>query len=153
MKKTFQIQFKTRWSDFDPNRHMRHTAYNDYAAEVRVRFFEAHDFHINDFARFNIGPILFREETNFFKEIHIGEDITADMELLSATRDFERWIFKHRIYNQKGEVSAEIKATGAWIDLQKRKLTVLPDEILEILKDLPKSDEFVEMKLNKRNEK
>jgi acyl-CoA thioester hydrolase len=34
----FQITFNTKWSDFDPNRHMRHTAYNDYAAEVRVRF-------------------------------------------------------------------------------------------------------------------
>nr|WP_299046804.1 thioesterase family protein [uncultured Polaribacter sp.] len=34
----FEVSFNTKWSDFDPNRHMRHTAYNDYAAEVRVRF-------------------------------------------------------------------------------------------------------------------
>jgi len=148
MKNKFEIVFKTRWADFDPNRHMRHSAYNDYAAEVRVRFFEAHDFHINDFARYHIGPILFKEETSFFKEIHIGEDIKADMELIAASRDFERWIFRHRIYNQKGQIAAEIKATGAWIDLQKRKLTKLPEEILHILKDMPVSDDFTEIKLN-----
>ncbi len=143
----FELEFKTRWSDFDPNRHMRHTAYNDYAAEVRVRFFEAHDFHINDFARYHIGPILFKEETSFLKEIHIGENIKADMELISASPGFERWVFRHRIYNQKGQIAAEIKATGAWIDLQKRKLTGLPEEIIEILKKMPQASDFKEMEI------
>ncbi len=147
MKHKYEVSFKTRWSDFDPNRHMRHTAYNDYAAEVRVRFFEEHYFQMNDFARYNIGPVLFKEETTFYKEIHIGENITGDMELLSATPGFERWVFLHHIYNQKGEISAKIKVTGAWIDLKKRKLTSLPEEILTILKDLPKSDDFMEMKI------
>jgi acyl-CoA thioester hydrolase len=151
MENKFEIEFKTRWSDFDPNRHMRHTAYNDYAAEVRVRFFETHDFHLNDFSRHNIGPILFKEETTFLKEIHIGENIKVDMELISASPGLERWVFRHRIYNQKGQIAAEIKASGAWIDLQKRKLTHLPDEIWSILKTLPKSDDFIEIKLNKKS--
>jgi len=59
----FEVKFNTKWSDFDPNRHMRHTAYNDYAAEVRVRFFQEHGLSINEFAKLNIGPILFKEET------------------------------------------------------------------------------------------
>ena len=45
----FKVSFNTKWADFDPNRHMRHTAYNDYAAEVRVRYFASQNFTLNDF--------------------------------------------------------------------------------------------------------
>jgi len=34
---SFKVTFASKWSDFDPNRHMRHTANNVYAAEVRAR--------------------------------------------------------------------------------------------------------------------
>ena len=61
----YQINFHTKWSEFDPNRPMRHTAYNDYAAEVRVRFFQEHGLLMDAFAEFNFGPVLFKEETLF----------------------------------------------------------------------------------------
>ncbi len=143
----FKHKFSTKWSDFDPNRHMRHTAYADYSAEVRTRFFLQHKLTLDDFARMHIGPILFKEETTFLKEIHIGEDITVTMELIAATPKMERWQFKHQIFNEKGDLSAEVIAKGAWIDLQKRKLTTLPDNVLEILKNIPKSENFVSISL------
>ena len=64
----FKVTFATKWADFDPNRHMRHTAYNDYAAEVRVRYFRNQKFSIKEFTKYNLGPILFTEETSFRKE-------------------------------------------------------------------------------------
>jgi len=145
----FQISFNTKWSDFDPNRHMRHTAYNDYAAEVRVRYFQEHGLSINKFAILNIGPILFKEETAFLKEIHIGENITVNMTLEESSKGLERWKFSHQILNEKGKLSAEVKVYGAWIDLQKRKLTGLPSAYQHIFYDLPKSENFKEIKLNK----
>lgn len=143
----FQVTFKTKWSDFDPNRHMRHTAYNDYAAEVRVRFFQEHGLSINEFAKLNIGPILFKEETSFLKEIHIGENITVHMELEGVSKGIERWRFSHQIFNQNGILSAEIKVYGAWIDLVKRKLTVPPPKFLEIFNELPRTENFIEIPL------
>lgn len=141
----FQVTFNTKWSDFDPNRHMRHTAYNDYAAEVRVRFFQEHGLSINEFAKLNIGPILFKEETSFLKEIHIGENITVHMELEGVSKGIERWRFNHQIFNQEGILSAEIKVYGAWIDLIKRKLTAPPAEFLKIFEELPKTENFIEI--------
>jgi len=138
----FQVKFKTIWANFDPNRHMRHSAYSDYAAEVRARYFEKHNLTLDDFARLHIGPVLFEEQTRFFKEIKMGADITVDMWLSAATENFERWEFIHHIYNQQGDLSAIVKVKGAWIDLQKRKLTGLPDIILEKLKQIPKSEDF-----------
>jgi acyl-CoA thioester hydrolase len=57
---------------------MRHTTYNEYAAEVRIRYFSAYHFSIAEFTKHNIGPVLFTEETSFRKEIHIGEDISVN---------------------------------------------------------------------------
>lgn len=146
----FQVNFNTKWSDFDPNRHMRHTAYNDYAAEVRVRYFQEHGLSINEFAKLNIGPILFKEETSFYKEIHIGENISVHMELKGVSKGIERWRFNHQIFNQEGELSAEIKVYGAWIDLIKRKLTVPPSKFVKIFEDLPKTENFKEILLKSK---
>ncbi|MGV6846298.1 MAG: acyl-CoA thioesterase [Lutibacter sp.] len=143
----FQITFNTKWSDFDPNRHMRHTAYNDYAAEVRVRFFKKMGLSINEFAKLNIGPILFKEETNFKREIHLGETIKVNMILEECSKHLERWRFSHQVFNEKGEVAAEIFVYGAWIDLVKRKLTRLPSQFHHIFEEIPKSDNFKEIVL------
>lgn len=144
---TFEVNFKTKWSDFDPNRHMRHTAYNDYAAEVRVRYFQEHGLSINEFAKLNIGPILFKEETSFYKEIHIGENINVKMELEGVSKGIERWRFKHQIFNENDVLSAEIKVYGAWIDLIKRKLTSPPQKFIDIFESLPKTNNFFEIQL------
>jgi len=146
----FEVNFKTKWSDFDPNRHMRHTAYNDYAAEVRVRFFQKHGLSINEFAKLNIGPILFKEETSFYKEIHIGENINVHMELEGVSKGIERWRFNHQIFNAEGKLSAEIKVYGAWIDLLKRKLTAPPSTFVKIFENLPKTGDYTEILLKSK---
>ncbi len=143
----FEIPFTTTWSDFDPNAHMRHTAYNNYAAEVRSRFFAHHGFSLSEFSKHNIGPILFEENTRFFREILVGQDITATLELIAASSKFERFKFKHKIIKNDGVVSAEIKIYGAWIDLAKRKLTVPPQEMIAIFNKIEKPEDFEFIKL------
>lgn len=130
---------------------MRHTAYNDYAAEVRVRFFQKQGLSINEFAKLNIGPVLFKEETSFLKEIHIGENITVKMKLEGVSKGIERWRFNHQIFNEKGELAAEIKVYGAWIDLVKRKLTAPPQKFITIFENLSKTSNFKEIELKNSN--
>ena len=139
---SFKVTFNTKWSDFDPNRHMRHTAYNDYAAEVRVRFFRDQNFSIEKFTAHNIGPILFTEETSFRKEIHLGETISVDFKLLGLSENNERWKIEHRIFNEAGKLSAIVKVYGAWIDLSKRKLTIPPKEAQHLFENAEKSEDF-----------
>ena len=146
----FEIVFKTKWADFDPNRHMRHTAYSDYAAEVRSRYFYQHNLSLEDFARIQIGPVIFKEETSYYKEIKMGADIRVDMLLTAASDKLERWEFTHRIFNDKGDLSAVVKVFGAWFDLQNRKLTRLPDNIIEKLKNLPKDKHFRTIEIDKK---
>ncbi|APZ44918.1 thioesterase [Polaribacter reichenbachii] len=145
----FKVDFTTKWSDFDPNRHMRHTAYNDYAAEVRVRFFAGQNFTLEDFSKHNIGPILFTEETSFRKEIYIGENISANFKVSGLSKDNERWKITHEIFNQAGKLSAIIKVYGAWLDLKTRKLTVPPKEAQHLFLVADKTDDFEEIILKK----
>ncbi|NCT08554.1 MAG: thioesterase [Flavobacteriia bacterium] len=142
---SFQVTFSTKWADFDPNKHMRHTAYNDYAAEVRVRFFKKNNFTMDDFNRLNLGPILFSEETYFKKEILMGEDITVNLKLAGLSKNNERWKFTHEVFNEAGKLSATIKVYGAWIDLTKRKLTIPPIETSNLFTDIEKSVDFEEI--------
>jgi acyl-CoA thioester hydrolase len=147
---SFKVTFPTKWSDFDPNRHMRHTAYNEYAAEVRIRYFAEHHFSIEEFTKHNIGPILFTEETSFRKEIHIGEDISVNIKLSGLSENNERWKIIHEVFNEVGELSAVIKVYGAWIDLTKRKLTVPPEAAQHLFFNAEKSDDYEEIILKKK---
>jgi acyl-CoA thioester hydrolase len=147
----YNVKFATKWSDFDPNRHMRHTAYNEYAAEVRIRYFSAQKFSIEEFTKHNIGPILFTEETSFRKEIHLGEDITVNLKLSGVSKNIERWKITHEVFNAAGKLSAVIKVYGAWIDLTKRKLTTPPKEAQHLFLNTEKTEEFEEIRLKSKD--
>lgn len=146
----FTVNFSTKWSDFDPNRHMRHTVYNDYASEVRVRFFKAKGFSIEEFAKFNIGPILFEETTSYRKEIHLGEDISVNFKVYGLSKNNERWKIVHEIFNEKGELSAIVKVYGAWINLTKRKLATPPKETSALFLDAERTSDFEEITILKK---
>lgn len=146
---SYQVTFPTKWSDFDPNRHMRHTAYNEYAAEVRVRYFNEQNFSIAEFTKYNIGPILFTEETSFRKEIHIGENISVNIKVTGLSANNERWKIVHEVFNEAGKLSAVIKVYGAWIDLNTRKLTTPPKEAQDLFLNVDKTDDFEVIQLKK----
>lgn len=139
---SFKVSFSTRWADFDPNNHMRHSAYNDYAAESRVRLFNAYGLSLIEFNKLNIGPVLFREETDFFKEITLSDDISVELLLKGFTENGERFKMQHKIYRGDGKLAAEINIYAAWMDLKKRKLTVAPKMIMDVLNQLDKTEDF-----------
>ncbi len=141
----YTIEFPTKWADFDPNRHMRHSAYNDYAAEARLRYFKNQGFDLIDFQRFNIGPVLFSENTVFRKEIKIGANLKVRLFLKAISKNGERCKIYHQILDEKGNLSAEITVYLAWIDLTKRKLTAPPKEVENLLLSLEKTENFEEI--------
>lgn len=141
----FKVSFTTRWADFDANIHMRHTAYNDYAAEVRLRYFKKFGVTIQDFSLEKVGPILFEENTRFLKEIHMGEDISVNLKLLGLSSKGERWKIQHEVFNANGKLSAIITVYGAWLDLVKRKLTVPPAKFQNIFNTVERAENFEEI--------
>jgi len=144
---SYKIKFHTKWSDFDANKHMRHTAYNDFAAESRLRFLTENGFGINMMEKSNIGPVLFAENTLFKREVKLGEDIYIELFLEAASKNGERFKIRHHIYREDGVLAATISVYLAWIDLQKRKLTTPPKELLKTLDKIDKVADFEEIVL------
>ena len=131
------VTYRTRWADMDPNGHMRHSAYADYAADQRVVILAKWGYGVARFAELRLGPILFREETKYLKEISIGEEITVDGQLATAVADGSRWTIVHTIYKADGRVAATVTVDGAWLDLDRRKLTVPPAELAAAFAAMP----------------
>jgi acyl-CoA thioester hydrolase len=136
--KTIQI----RWADIDANRHLRHSAYYDYGATLRMMILSENGLTTEKLEQLQIGPVLFREEAVFRREIRLEDVITVDVELLKATPDYSRWSIRHNFLKADGSLAAVINIDAAWIDMVKRKLAV-PDEFMQkIFADFPKSDDF-----------
>lgn len=131
-----------RWADLDPNFHLRHSVYYDYGAYCRISFLEERGLNAGFMAKNNFGPILFREECVFKKEIRLGDKITIDLQLLKARHDQGRWSIQHRIVKNDGILAAILTVEGAWIDVLQRKLTVPPETAREVFENMPRSEQF-----------
>lgn len=138
----YSQSFQVIWANIDANRHLKHSAYNDYAAQVRLNYFSDHGFSVEEFASLQIGPILFREETIFLKEVGMNETISIDIFLAAARLDGSRWRIFHNFFKKNGDKAATIEVDGAWMDLKTRKLTKPPEIILEMVERMPKIPSF-----------
>ena len=131
------VTYRARWADMDPNSHMRHSAYADYAADFRVTVLAKWGYGIARFVELRLGPILFREETKFLKEISIGEEIWVDGHLARLNEDGSRWTIVHGIHKADGRLAATVTVDGAWLDLDRRKLAVPPAELVAAFRAMP----------------
>lgn len=119
-------QIEIRWSDLDPNFHLRHSAYYDFGAYCRISFMNEHGLTPQVMMHNHIGPVIFREECVFKKEIKFGDAVKINLTMEKATQDFSRWTMVHEVW-KNDVLSAVITVDGAWMDTVKRKLTVPPD--------------------------
>lgn len=138
----FIVPIQIRWSDIDQNRHLRHSAYYDYGATVRMKYLNGHGLTTEKMETLQIGPILFREEAHFRREIKLEDKITVDVEIYSAKEDYSRWSLRHNFVKEDGTIAAIINMDGAWLDLVKRKLAAPPDFVVEIFKSFERSRDF-----------
>jgi len=149
MKTKFSKLFETRWSDFDANHHMRHTVYNDCAAQLRLDLLVENGFDMKILSKIGLGPILLREETRFIKEVNIGENLIVDVEIIGLSESGDRWNMLHHIYKNKDTLAAIITVEGAWIDMKLRKIVAPPKELNDKFINNYRSDNFkwIERKL------
>jgi acyl-CoA thioester hydrolase len=138
----FSIPIQIRWADIDQNRHLRHSVYYDYGAMARVEFLNSHGLTSAKFEELHMGPILFREEAIFKREIKFGDSVVVDVEMVKSTADYARWSMRHHFLKADGTLAAIINIDGAWIDILQRKLTVPNDFVRTIFDDLPRGNDF-----------
>jgi acyl-CoA thioester hydrolase len=130
MDKPFVFESKIMWSQLDANMHLRHSAYADFAAQARIDLMEHLGFTAATFKQFHIGPILFREELIYLKEVKPNDTIRMTSLLSKLSEDKSRWSFTQEMYRGDNTKVAIIHVDGAWLDLHTRKLALLPQELI-----------------------
>lgn len=135
--------FEVRWADLDPNFHLRHSVYADYCASLRMSVLESLGFGFRQFMKYQIGPVLFQENITYIKEVPPGSDVRVTMKIGGLSSDSRKFRICHEIYRQSdGELSARLEVMGAWMDTVKRKITVPPDELLKVMENYLRTEDF-----------
>lgn len=141
---TVFLKSKVLWSQIDANMHLRHSAYADFAAQARVEMLASLGMSASVMQQNKIGPILFREESIYYKEVKPGDTVSVTCLLTKCRVDGSRWSFTQEVFREDNVLAAKVNVDGAWIDMQQRKLTAPPKEFNErFLEQLPKADGFV----------
>lgn len=141
---TFTQPVAMRWADLDPNGHVRHSVYYDWGTMARVTFLESEGVGLQWLASQGLGPILFREEARFLREIRMSDQLRIDVRLAGASPDVRKWRMRHNIY--KGdEVAAVIEVDGAWMDLRARKIVPAPPELVRAFSAVTRTDDFTDL--------
>jgi len=138
----YEKNLEIRWSDLDPNYHVRHSLYYDYGAYSRISFLNENGITPELMLQHNIGPILFREECLFKREIKFGDKIMVNLKLDKATADKARWTMIHELWKNTDTIAAIITVDGAWIDTKLRKLAKPPEIFSEIFDRIPRTARF-----------
>ena len=142
MTRNYIKPVEIRWSDLDPNFHVRHSVYYDMGAYVRMSFLTDYGLSAKVLNDHHIGPILFREECLFKREINFGDSVSINLLLKQCSPTFSRWTMQHEILINNETVAAKITVDGAWIDTNRRKLTIPEKLVSTTFNLLPKSADF-----------
>ena len=140
--KEFNRIIQLRWSDLDPNFHIRHSVYYDWGAFCRIEFLNENGLSSRVMQELNFGPVLFREECIFRKEIRSGDVVTISLEIIKSKKDFSRWSIQHSITKNENLLCATLAVDGAWMDVTKRKLASPPEKVNEVFTLMPKAENF-----------
>ncbi|SDH79995.1 acyl-CoA thioester hydrolase [Pseudomonas benzenivorans] len=130
------------WGDMDFNAHMRNTAYLDKSADVRMLFFAEHGFAMSEFMRLRLGPVVMKDEIEYFKEAGLLDRLRVSLEIIAMAADGSRFRMRNEFRRPDGKLAARVTSTGGWLDLGARKLTVPPAALLAALDTLARSDDF-----------
>lgn len=139
----FKRIIQVRWSDLDPNFHLRHSVYYDWGAFCRIEFLNQYGLTAEVMHRLHIGPILFKEECIFRKEVRLGDEVGIDLKLIRARKDYSRWSIQHQVTKNGETLSAVLTVDGAWMNVVQRKLATPPEEVFTVFEQMPRAESFV----------
>jgi acyl-CoA thioester hydrolase len=138
----FEQRFQVGWGHLDANAHMSNTAYMDLAANVRVAYFAAAGFTIEAFAELRFGPVIRREELEYFRELRLLDEVRVTLLLAGLSEDASRFRFRNEFWREDGALVARLTSLGGWLDLGARGLIAPPPALAAALRGLGRASDF-----------
>ena len=139
----FTKEISIRWSDLDKNFDVRHSAYYDFGAQHRIEILEQLGLTMKAMQMEHFGPVLFREECVFRREIRLNSKVFISTKIGKMKADASRWTIVHELKNENDELYATISVDGAWIDTKLRKIAnPTPQIAVDVMNNMPKTTDF-----------
>lgn len=138
----YERQMLAGWADMDFNAHMGNTAYLDKSGDVRMLFFAGHGFPMPEFQRLHFGPVVQKDEIEYFREVNLLEEVRVTLSSAGLSEDGSRWLLRNEFFRSDGKLAARVTSAGGWLDLAARRLIAPPLPLLAALNELPRTAEF-----------
>jgi acyl-CoA thioester hydrolase len=138
----FEKQLEVHWAALDSMGHMANTAYIDACIDCRFAYFASQGFPPAEFFRHRVGPVVRRDEVEYFRELRMLERFTVNLSLAGVSPDASRFRLRNEIRRADGELSARVTSLGGWLDLDKRRLVAPPEGLARAVLALDRSEDF-----------
>jgi acyl-CoA thioester hydrolase len=142
MSELFEKTFHVGWAQVDINGHLGNTSYMDLAVDVRMYFFSANGFPIRELQRQRFGPVILKDEMEYFREFQMLEPIRITFQTAGLSEDCSRFRIRNEFFKEDGKPAARLTTIGGWLDLDQRKLRLPPDRLAEAMRNLARTDDF-----------
>jgi acyl-CoA thioester hydrolase len=142
MEPVFEKTFHVGWAHIDMNGHLGNTSYIDLALDVRMFFFAEHGFPVEEFRRQSFGPVIFKDEMEYYREFHLLDRIRITFQAAGMSEDGSQFRLRNDVFRADGRLAARLTSVGGWLDLERRKLRVPPDGLLATMKDLAPTEDY-----------
>ena len=146
MSEIFEKTFHVGWANVDFNGHLANTAFLELAIDARMFFFAENGFSIHEFQRRRFGPVVLKDEIEYYKEMYMLDKIRITFQSAGLNKDASRFKIRNEFFREDGRLSARLTTTGGWLGFETRKLIVPPKELADAMKSLVKTDDFEEIR-------
>lgn len=141
MENNYHLTASIRWADIDANFHLRHTVFYDLGSELRIKMLAAAGVTMGYMQEHGFGPVLFREECRFLREVRIEDRLEVELRIRGLSRDHRKFAFEHT-FKRGVETCAVLVVEGAWFSAVTRKLVVPPKLLISAMDNVPRSADF-----------
>jgi acyl-CoA thioester hydrolase len=142
MSEIFTKTVYVGWGDLDSNAHMKNTAYLDKAVDVRMMYFQEQGFGAREFERLRVGPVVMRDEVEYYRELRLLEQVQITLLLAGMSQNATRFRLRNEFFRDDGQLAARVTSTGGWLDLSERKLVIPPAPLVAALSNLARSPDY-----------
>lgn len=107
-----------------------------------MMFFAENGFPMEELMRRRIGPVVMKDEVEYFKEVRLLDPLRITLMLVGMADDGSRFTLRNELWREDGKLLARVTSTGGWLDLTTRKLIVPPQELLAAMRALTRAEDF-----------
>jgi acyl-CoA thioester hydrolase len=107
---------------------------------------ESHGFPQPEFERLRFGPVMFREEIRYRREVQFGDEVAVNVLIAGLAPDGTQWSVVQEVRRADGKPAAILTIDGAWIHLDSRRLIAPPTELTQLLARLHRIPGFRELR-------